>query len=152
MSTSHQATPGSQADYRDATARSATGASPLASGLALFAGIVMIIAGIFQAVAGLVALFQNELYVVGVTYVFSFDVTAWGWIHLLVGALVAVAGGAVLMGHLWGRVIGIGLASLSMIANFLFVPYYPIWSLLIIALDVAVIWALCSYDREAARR
>jgi hypothetical protein len=100
----------------------------------------------------LVALFQNELYVVGVNYVFSFDVTAWGWIHLLVGALVAVAGGAVLVGHLWGRVIAIGLASLSMIANFLFVPYYPVWSLLIIALDVSVIWALCSYDREAARR
>jgi hypothetical protein len=152
MSTSHQATPGSQADHRDGTVRSATGTSPLASGLALFAGTVMIIAGIFQAVAGLVALFQNELYVVGVNYVFSFDVTAWGWIHLLVGALVAVAGGAVLVGHLWGRVIAIGLASLSMIANFLFIPYYPIWSLLIIALDVSVIWALCSYDREAARR
>lgn len=152
MSTSHQATPGGQADYRDAAVRS----SPLASGLALFAGTLMIIGGVFEAVAGLVALFQNELYVVGVDYVLSFDVTAWGWIHLLVGALVAIAGAAVLTGQLWGRVVGIGLASLSMIANFLFIPYYPIWSLLIIALDVFVIWALCSYDRsydrEAARR
>lgn len=152
MSTSHQATPGGQADYRDAAMRSATGTSPLASGLALFAGTLMIIGGVFEAVAGLVALFQNELYVVGVDYVFAFDVTAWGWIHLLVGALVAVAGAAVLMGQLWGRIVGIGLASLSMIANFLFIPYYPIWSLLIIALDVSVIWALCSYDRESARR
>ena len=152
MSTSHEATPGGQADYRDTAARGATGISPWARGLALFAGTFMIIAGVFQAVSGLVALFQNELYVVGLNYVFSFDVTTWGWIHLLVGALVAVAGAAVLTGQLWGRVVGIGLAVLSMIANFLFIPYYPIWSLLIIALDVSVIWALCSYDREAARR
>jgi hypothetical protein len=61
-----------------------------------------------------------------------------------------VAGGAVLTGRLWGRVVGIGLVTLSMIANFLFIPYYPLWSLLIIALDVFVIWALCSYDRDAA--
>jgi hypothetical protein len=152
MSTSHQGTPGSQADHRDTALRSATGTSPLASGLALFAGTLMIIAGVFHAVSGLVALFQNELYVVGVNYVFSFDVTTWGWIHLIVGALVAAAGVTVLRGGLWGRVVGIGLAVLSMIANFLFIPYYPIWSLLIIALDVFVIWALCSYDREAARR
>ena len=152
MSTSHQANPGDQADYRGAAVRGATGTSPFASGLALFAGTLMIIAGFFQDIAGLVALFQNQLYVVGVNYVLSFDVTAWGWIHLLVGILVALAGVAVLTGQLWGRIIGIGLAVLSMIANFLFIPYYPIWSLLIIALDVFVIWALCSYDREAARR
>jgi len=152
MSTPHQATTGGQADYRDAAAHSRSGTSLLASGLALFAGTLMIIAGVFQAVSGLVALFQNELYVVGVDFVLSFDVTTWGWIHLIVGALVAIAGGAVLVGHLWGRVMGIGLASLSMLANFLFIPYYPIWSMLIIALDVFVIWALCSYDREAARR
>lgn len=152
MSTSHQANPGSQADHRDATVRSATGASTWASGLALFAGTLMIIGGVFEAVTGLVALFRNELYVVGVDYVLSFDVSTWGWIHLLVGALVAVAGAAVLTGRLWGRIVGIALASLSMLANFLFIPYYPLWSLLIIALDVFVIWALCSYDREAARR
>ncbi|GAA5110184.1 DUF7144 family membrane protein [Pseudonocardia adelaidensis] len=152
MSTSHQANPSGQADYPAAAARSATGISPFASGLALFAGTLMIIAGVFQAVSGLVALFQNQLYVVGVSYVFSFDVTTWGWIHLLVGILVAVAGVAVLTGQLWGRIVGIGLAILSMIANFLFIPYYPIWSLLVIALDVLVIWALCSYNPEAARR
>jgi hypothetical protein len=150
MSAPHQATPGSQAGYRDTAMR--TGTSPWSSGLALFAGTLMIIGGVFEAIAGLVALFENELYVVGVDYVLSFDVTTWGWIHLLVGIAVAVAGGAVLTGRLWGRVVGIGLATLSMIANFLFIPYYPVWSLLIIALDVFVIWALCSYDREAARR
>jgi hypothetical protein len=97
-------------------------------------------------------LFQNEIYVVGARYLFTFDVTTWGWIHLLVGIVVGLAGVAVLTGQLWGRVVGIGLAVLSMIASFMFIPYYPVWSLLIIALDVFVIWALCSYDREAARR
>jgi hypothetical protein len=152
MSTSHQATPGGQAGYRESAGRTAPDTSPWASGLALFAGTLMIIGGIFGAITGLVALFQNEVYLVGVNYLFSFDLTTWAWIHLLLGALVAVAGGAVLTGRLWGRVIGIGLVTLSMIANFLFIPYYPLWSLLIIALDVFVIWALCSYDREAARR
>jgi hypothetical protein len=152
MSTSHQADAARQAGYRDPPGLPAAGTSPWATGLALFAGTIMIIGGVFQAIAGLVALFQNELYVVGLNYLFSFDVTIWGWIHLLVGVLVAVAGGAVLTGRLWGRVIGIGLVTLSMIANFLFIPYYPVWSLLIIALDVFVIWALCSYDRETARR
>jgi hypothetical protein len=152
MSTSHQATPAGQAGYRNAPGRTGAGTSPWAPGLALFAGIIMIIGGVFQALAGLVALFQNELYVVGLSYVFSLDFTTWGWIHLLVGVLVAVAGGAVLTGRLWGRIVGIGLVTLSMIANFLFIPYYPVWSLLIIALDVFVIWALCTYDRETARR
>jgi hypothetical protein len=148
MSTSPHANPASQAGYRDATGRAAI--SPWATGLALFAGTLMIIGGVFQALSGLVALFRNQIYVVGLNYLFTFNVTTWGWIHLIVGILVAVAGGAVLSGQMWGRVIGIGLVTLSMLANFLFIPYYPLWSLLIIALDVFVIWALCSYDRDAA--
>jgi hypothetical protein len=74
---------------------------------------------------------------------FEIDVTTWGWIHLVMGAVVAMAGLGVLTGALWARVVGIGLVGLSMLDNFLFVPYYPLWSLLIIALEVAVIWALC---------
>jgi hypothetical protein len=141
MSTSHQG-----------TNLGRTETSGWVIGLAVFAGVLMITAGIFQVIAGLVALFQNEIYVVGPQYVVSFDVTTWGWIHLLLGIAVILAGAAVLTGQLWGRVVGIGLAALSMIANFAFLPYYPFWALAIIALDVFVIWALCSYDREAARR
>jgi hypothetical protein len=148
MSTSHQGARGT--GYGDATGRAET--SPWVMGLAVFAGALMITVGIFHVIAGLAALFQNEIYVVGQQYVVSFDVTTWGWIHLLFGIAVALAGCAVLTGQLWGRVIGVGLAVLSMIANFMFLPYYPFWALAIIALDVFVIWALCSYDREAARR
>jgi hypothetical protein len=148
MSTSDQGARGT--GYGNAARR--TEASPWVMGLAMFAGVLMITAGIFQIISGLAALFQNEIFVVGQQYVVSFDVTTWGWIHLLIGIAVLLAGLAVLTGQLWGRVIGIGLAALSMIANFAFLPYYPFWALAIIALDVFVIWALCSYDREAAGR
>ena len=125
-------------------------ASGWVTGLALFAGVMMIMIGVFQIVAGLVALFENDVYVAGARYLFAFDLTTWGWIHLLLGALVAAAGIGVLSGQLWGRIVGITLAILSAFANFLFIPYYPIWSLLVIALDFFVIWALCLYDRDVA--
>ena len=115
------------------------------SGLIVFAGALMIVAGTYHALAGIAALARDRVYVSTPDYVYSFDLTGWGWVHLLLGVLVAVAGVAVLGGQPWARVVGIVLAALSLIANFLFVPYYPIWSLLIIALDVAVIWALAVY-------
>ena len=94
----------------------------------------MIVAGVFNAIEGLVALFHNEVYVAGPRYVFAFDLTTWGWIHLLIGIGVAAAGFALMSGRLWGRLVGIAIAVLSMLTNFLFIPYYPVWSLLIIAL------------------
>jgi len=120
-------------------------------GLAVFAAIMMLISGAFEALSGLVGLFDNGIYVVGPRYLYSFDLNTWGWIHLLVGVLLIVAGAAVLSGQLWGRIVGILFAGLSMLASFLSLPYYPFWSLLIIALDVFVIWALCIYDRDVAR-
>jgi hypothetical protein len=119
-------------------------------GLSLFAGVLMIVAGVFGAVEGLVALFRNEVYLVGREYVFAFDLTTWGWIHLIIGIVVAAAGAGVMSGRTWGRVVGITIALISMLANFLFIPYYPVWSLLIITLNVFVIWALCVFDRRAA--
>jgi hypothetical protein len=118
--------------------------------MAFFAGVMMLITGLFNGIEGLVALFRNEVYVVAPEYIFAFDLTTWGWVHLLVAILVAAAGVGVMSGRLWARLIGIAFALLSMIANFLFIPYYPVWSLLIITLDVFVIWALCVYNRDAA--
>jgi len=114
-------------------------------GLVIFAGIMMIMAGVFQAFAGLTALFEDEFFVASGNYVFKFDVTTWGWVHLLGGVVVALAGVSLMSGRTWARVIGIILAVLSAMANFTFIPYYPTWSLLIIALDVFVIWALATY-------
>ena len=121
-----------------------------ATGLTTFAGVMMIMAGGFQLFNGLVALLANEFYVNTPNYLFKFDATRWGWIHLLVGLLVLLAGFAVLAGQTWGRVVGIVLAVLSAMANFAFIPYYPFWSLTIIALDVFVIWALATHGRDAS--
>ena len=119
------------------------------TGLTTFAGVMMIMAGGFQLFNGLVALLANEFYVNTPNYLFKFDATRWGWIHLLVGLLVLLAGFAVLAGQTWGRVVGIVLAVFSAVTSFAFIPYYPFWSLTIIALDVLVIWALATHGRTA---
>jgi hypothetical protein len=125
-------------------------ASGWAVGFILFAALMMIMSGTFQAFAGLVALFQNEFYVATRNYLFQFDATSWGWIHLLVGLVVVLAGFAVMAGRIWGRVVGITLALVSALANFAFIPYYPFWSLTVIALDIFVIWALAAHGRDVA--
>jgi hypothetical protein len=124
--------------------------TPWAGGLTVFAAVIMLVAGVWHALAGIAALVHDDVYVATPQYIYSFDLTGWGWAHLLLGILIAGAGVAVLQGQTWGRAVGIVLASLSLIANFLFIPYYPIWSLVIITLDVAIIWALTVYRREAA--
>jgi hypothetical protein len=121
-------------------------AEPEVSGWAMsgivFAGSIMIMIGTFQAITGLVALFNDEFYVVTRNYTFDLDVTAWGWIHLLVGAGIATTGAFLFAQKTWAGVIALGLAMLSAIVNFFFIPYYPFWSILVIALNVWVIWAL----------
>jgi hypothetical protein len=121
-----------------------------ATGLILFAGLMMIMVGIWQALEGLVAIFENEFYVATRNYTFQFDATTWGWIHLILGLVVAFAGWGLLSGRTWARVVAITLAVLSAIANFLWLPYYPFWSLLIITLDIFVIWAVAAHGREVA--
>lgn len=119
-----------------------------AVGLIVFAATVMIIGGVMQALQGLVALFNDTFYVVGEEYLFEFDVTAWGWIHLLLGIVVAVAGFSLLQGATWARVVAIVVASVSILVNFVWMPFYPLWSMIIIALGVAVIWALSMHGRD----
>ena len=128
------------------------GAAGWIVGLSHFAGIMMMITGLFNAMEGVVALARNEIFVTTPRYLFAFDLTTWGWIQLILGIVVAIAGVGVITGQLWGRLVGITLAALSMLANFAFIPYYPLWSLSIIALNVFVIWALCVYNRDTAAR
>jgi hypothetical protein len=127
-------------------------ASPWAVGLILFAAIMMIMTGVFQALQGLVAIFENEFYVTTRNYTFQFDATSWGWIHLIIGLVVAFAGWGLLSGRTWARALAIALAVLSAIANFLFIPYYPFWALLIITLDVFVIWAIAAHGGDMRDR
>jgi hypothetical protein len=119
-----------------------------AVGFTLFAAVMMIMAGVWQAISGLIGIFENEFYVTTRNYIFQLDATTWGWIQLVVGVIVALAGWGLLSGQTWARVVGITVAAISATTNFLFIPYYPFWSILIIALDVFVIWALAAHGRE----
>jgi hypothetical protein len=102
----------------------------------------MIIIGFFQVIAGLVAIIDDEFFVVTRNYTFDLDVSAWGWVHLLVGLLVLACGFSLFARRTWAGVTAIFLAALSAVVNFFFIPYYPFWSLLVIALDFWVIWSL----------
>ena len=133
-----------------ANASTASPRSTTAVGTTVFAGVMMIVLGVFQIVQALVALFNDTFYVAGRKWVFEFDVTAWGWIHLIVGIVVAVAGFFLFQGAVWARAVGVGVAAISAVLNFMWLPYYPIWSLLVIALDVLVIWALTFHGRDIA--
>jgi hypothetical protein len=107
-----------------------------------FAATMLTLAGVFQTIAGLVAIFNDEFYVVARNYTFDLDVTAWGWIHVVLGILLLVTGFALFSRRTWAGVTALVLAGVSAVANFFFIPYYPIWSLVVIGLDIWVIWAL----------
>jgi hypothetical protein len=101
-----------------------------------------VLIGIFQIIAGLAAIFDDEFFVVTQNYVFDLDTTAWGWVHLFLGALLVLTGVALMRGAAWAGIVALTLAILSAVSNFFFIPYYPFWAILEIALAVWVIWAL----------
>ena len=146
MSDTHAGTPGYEMPaYRSETAAEATGWA----GWVLFAAVMMIVLGAFQVIAGLVALFERGYYLVTSSQLLiHVSYTAWGWVHLVLGAVIVAVGLGVRVGQLWARISGIALAVISAIVNMAFIAAYPIWSILIIALDVIVIYALAVHGRE----
>jgi hypothetical protein len=121
--------------------------SPWAAGLVLFAGIMMVANGILSIFEGAVGVTRDGVYAATANYTYKFDVTSWGWIHIAVGAVVALVGLGVIAGLAWARYLGILVVALSLFANFMFLPYYPLWALVVIAIDVFVLWALCVHSR-----
>lgn len=119
-----------------------------AAGYAGFAGVMLVVVGFFQAVAGLVALVNDEFFVVGQEWVFKFDVTTWGWIHLIVGIIILASGFGIFTGNAAARTVGVLVAVLSAVVNFLWLPWYPVWVIIVIALDVAIIWALTAHGHD----
>ena len=117
-----------------------------------FAGILLVIIGGIDFFQGLIALLEDDYYVPTQSGFLVFDLTGWGLAQLLTGILSVCAGYGALRGLTWARMVGIVLSGLSMIMQFAFIPHYPIWSMLIIALDVLVIWALLTYRAQEARR
>ena len=119
-----------------------------AIGWAGFAAFMLFTAGTLQALSGLSAILNDEYYVISENYAFEFDVTAWGWAHLIIGIIVFCCGLGILKGHVLGRTVGVIAALGVIVNNFLWLPYAPVWSTIIIAMGVAVIWALTAHGRD----
>lgn len=118
-------------------------------GWVLFAGCMMIMLGIFQVITGLVSLFNRNYYVVTSDHLLvAVNYTGWGWVHLIIGVLILLAGFGVLTGQTWARIVGIVFAGLSAIVNLGFLSAFPLGSFVLIALDVLVIYALSMHGRE----
>ncbi|MFG3513594.1 DUF7144 family membrane protein [Streptomyces bobili] len=122
----------------------------LAAGGVTFAGVLMLVNGVLAVLQGIAAIAEDDVYGWIGDYVYKINLTGWGWILLIVGVVSAAAGGGILKGAAWARVTGILLASVSLVLQFLFLPYAPVWSIVLIAIDVFVIWALAVY-RPTAR-
>ncbi|OOL31473.1 membrane protein [Rhodococcus rhodochrous] len=121
----------------------------IAAGTSVGAAVILATVGVVQFFQGIAAVAEDELFVQGQEYTFKFDFTAWGWIHILLGVAMVVVGIALITGATWARVAAIVIAAVSILANFLWLPYYPWWSILIIALDVVVIWAVSTWNPRA---
>jgi hypothetical protein len=117
--------------------------SRVATGVAQFAGIMLSIAGVLEILQGISAIAKDSVFVTGLSYTYEFNVTTWGWIHLVLGLIAIAVGIAIVYGQTLGYMGGIAIAFLAALANFAFLPYYPLWSLVLITFDVFVIWALC---------
>ena len=119
-----------------------------AVGWITFAGVMLILIGFFHALAGLSGIIKDQFYAVTPNYVLEFDVTTWGWIHLIGGIIVLIAGFSLFTGAVWARTIGVIVAGVSALVSFAWIPVYPIWGIVVIAIDVAVIWALTAHGRD----
>ena len=129
--------------HQSATTRQAV--SPWASGPITFAGAMLVITGVLQIFIAIPALLYDKLYVGTAQYVFAFDLAAWGWIQLITAIAAVGAGYGALRGLAWARIVGIAVAGIGMVAEFAFIPHFPLWSVLVIAIDVVIIWALATY-------
>jgi hypothetical protein len=121
-------------------------------GWIVFAAVFMVTIGAINAIQGLAALFRDEGYWVTIGgNVVTFDVTAWGWIHLIFGILLVIVGILLIQGSTFARVLGIALVALNLISQFAYAPLYPFWALIAIALDIVIIYALIVHGRELKR-
>ncbi|MBD0842217.1 hypothetical protein [Streptomyces sp. TRM68416] len=114
----------------------------------VFAGVLMLVNGVVAVLQGISALAADDVYDVVGDYVYKINLTGWGVILLCLGTLAAAVGAGILKGAWWARMAGIFLASLGMVFHFLFLPYQPVWSVLMVAIDFFVIWALATAPGE----
>ena len=125
-------------------------ASGWAVGWTGFAGIMMIVGGIWWIIVGLIAVVNDDFYAVTEEYILQFSTTTWGWIHLVLGVVVLLAGIYLFSGAVWARIVGVGVAVLWMITAFSWLPYSPVWAIVLIAISVSIIWSLTAHGRDIA--
>jgi hypothetical protein len=120
------------------------GGSMSEAGGTILAATLLILSGLWSFFVGLTAIIKQSFFVATPNYTYQFSVHSWGWIHLILGIVVFAAGVCVLLGQTWAKALGIVLAVFSGIANFMFLPHYPLWSIVVIAIDVFIVWALAT--------
>ncbi|MDR6979563.1 hypothetical protein J2X68_006299 [Streptomyces sp. 3330] len=114
-----------------------------AEGLTVFAAVTLMLAGVLDIFRGIMGIAEDDVFLSSRDYVFAFDLTGWGWIHLALGAVAVIISLGLFRAAMWARVAGVAVAGLIVIANFLSLPYYPVWSVVMIAFSAFIIWALC---------
>ncbi|MET8828036.1 hypothetical protein ABZX40_21455 [Streptomyces sp. NPDC004610] len=119
-----------------------------ATGLTAFAAVMLFLVGVLDIFRGIMGIAEDDVFVTTPSYVFRFDLTGWGWLHLALGIVAVIVSIGLLRTSLWARVAGVAIAVFVIIANFLSLPYYPVWSVVVIALSAFVIWALCVVRRD----
>lgn len=117
-------------------------------GWVYFAGVLLLVRAFFQGLFGLVALSKDDFYLVTNNNLVAFDYSSWGWMHLVLAVVLLTAGFSVFSGGFWGRAIGVLAASLSMFANLVFMPAYPLWSIIALIIDMFIIYALIVHGSE----
>ena len=133
---------------RDAAARDTGEISGWAVGFIFFASMLMVLIGSFHFIQGLVAIIDDTFYVVRPGYDLQLDVTAWGWVHMIGGIVLVIAGAGLMTGNVLARIVAIVLATLSVLGSFYSIPYYPVWSIMMIVLGIGVIWALTVHGND----
>lgn len=118
-------------------------------GWVYFAGILMIVRAFFEALMGVVSLTKEDFFVVTSNQLTVFNFTAWGWVHLAVAVVLLTAGFSVLSGHLYGRVVGVVVTAMAMLANLAFLSAYPVWAIAALVIDGFVLYALVVHGAEA---
>ena len=130
------------------TTRTGTGVTTEVPGSLVFSGMMMMLVGAFHLLMGIVALVDDDFYVTKQEYLFEFDLTSWGWVHMLSGVVIALAGAALMYGDRRARPVVAVLAALSMLVSFVWLPYYPIWGLTVIAFDLFVLRELLVHSHD----
>jgi hypothetical protein len=137
------------ADNRSGTGRVGT-SREAAANVSFFAGVALLLSGVLSVLLGVTGIARDALFGTPPHYEYRFGLTAWGWIHLVIGMALLAASVGILTTRSWGRGAGVALGACSLVSQFMFIPYYPVWSISVMVLDLLAIWALARLAPDLA--